>query len=251
MPSSQPTWAAFVTGGASGLGRAVCHRLAARGDQVVVADRDLAGASATARAIVAAGGRADAVALDVARADEVRAAMAAADAAHPLTTVVNCAGIARHTSILDPDLTDFQATFAINVQGSYLVLQAAAALMVPRGKGNIVNICSTSSFTASSTPMIAYDMSKAAVRMMTAAAARELGPTGIRVNAVAPGTMDTPLMRGLVADAEDLSGLAHARIPLGRLGNPAEVAQAVAFLSSAEASYITGHVLVVDGGWLT
>ncbi|MTD15108.1 glucose 1-dehydrogenase [Nakamurella sp. YIM 132087] len=250
MPPSQPAEAAFVTGGASGLGRAICERLAARGDLVVVADRDLAGAESTAAAIVAAGGSAEAVALDVSDADAVDRVVRAADAAHPLATVVNCAGIGRYTSVLDDDLSSFDLTFAINVRGSYQVLRTAAALMVPRGAGNVVNIASTSSFTASSSPMIAYDMSKAAVKMMTQAVARELGPTGIRVNGVAPGTMDTPLMRALTND-DGLDGLADSRIPLGRLGSTEEVAHAVAFLSSPEASYITGHVLVVDGGWLT
>ncbi|HEY0187912.1 MAG TPA: SDR family NAD(P)-dependent oxidoreductase [Cellulomonas sp.] len=242
--------AAFVTGGASGLGRAVCRRLAARGDHVVVADRDAAGVAGTVDLIQAAGGRARGVPLDVTDATAVRAAVLAADAELALTTVVACAGIARPTSALDADLADFDATMAVNVRGAYAVLQAAAAVMVPRGAGSIVTIGSTSSFTASSTPMLAYDMSKAAVRMLTQAAARELGPLGVRVNGVAPGTMDTPLMRGLGADDEALDRLAAARIPLGRLGTPEEVAEAVAFVSSPAASYLTGHVLVVDGGWL-
>ncbi|HEY0215142.1 MAG TPA: SDR family NAD(P)-dependent oxidoreductase [Cellulomonas sp.] len=242
--------ASFVTGGASGLGRAVCLRLAARGDHVLVADRDADGVAGTVALVREAGGRADGVLLDVTDAAAVRDAVAAADAGRPLTTVVACAGIARPTSALDEDLTAFDATMAVNVRGTYTVVQAAAAAMVPRGTGSIVTIGSTSSFTASSTPMLAYDMSKAAVRMLTQAAARELGPHGVRVNGVAPGTMDTPLMRGLGADDAAMSALAADRIPLGRLGLPEEVAEAVAFVSSPEASYLTGHVLVVDGGWL-
>jgi NAD(P)-dependent dehydrogenase (short-subunit alcohol dehydrogenase family) len=244
------TEASLVTGGASGLGRAICLRLAARGDLVTVADRDGAGVAATVDLIVAAGGRARPVTLDVTDADAVRRAVAEADAELALTTAVACAGIALPTSVLDPDLSGLDRTLAVNVRGSYAVVQAAATVMVPRRSGSIVTIGSTSSFTASSTPMLAYDMSKAAVRMLTQAAARELGPHGIRVNGVAPGTMDTPLMRGLGADDAGLSTLAAARIPLGRLGLPAEVAEAVAFASSAEAAYLTGQMLVVDGGWL-
>jgi NAD(P)-dependent dehydrogenase (short-subunit alcohol dehydrogenase family) len=250
MTSESSIEAAFVTGGASGLGRAVCRRLAARGEHVVVADRDAAGVAGTVDLVRRDGGSAEGVVLDVTDADAVRAAVAAADAAHPLRTVVACAGIARPTSALDDDLAAFDATMAVNVRGAYVTVQAAAAVLVARGTGSIVTIGSTSSFTASSTPMLAYDMSKAAVKMLTQAAARELGPLGVRVNGVAPGTMDTPLMRGLGADDEALGTLAAARIPLGRLGSPEEVAEAVAFASSPEASYLTGHVLVVDGGWL-
>jgi NAD(P)-dependent dehydrogenase (short-subunit alcohol dehydrogenase family) len=97
--------------------------------------------------------------------------------------------------------------------------------------------------------MAAYDASKAAVRMLTQAAAREVAASGVRVNAVAPGTVETELTRGL-ATREQLADLARERVPLGRLGTPAEIAAAVVFLASDEASYVTGTTLVVDGGWL-
>ncbi|CAN5883771.1 glucose 1-dehydrogenase [soil metagenome] len=241
---------ALVTGGASGLGRAVCLRLGRRGDHVIIADRDVDGAVATRDLVRAAGGSADAAALDVTDAGAVADLVARVDAEHPLTAAVICAGIAKPTPLLSAPMSDLDVTLAVNVRGAYAVLRSAASVMATRGAGAIVTICSTSSFTASSTPMIAYDLSKAAVRMMTAAAARELGPTGVRVNGVAPGTMDTPLMRGLGADEDSLATMAAARIPLGRLGRTDEVADAVAFLSSDQATYITGEVLVVDGGWL-
>jgi 3-oxoacyl-[acyl-carrier protein] reductase len=228
----------------------VCQRLASRGDHVIVADRDPDGAAATSDLVRAAGGSAQSVPLDVTDADAVDALIRAVDAERPLTTAVICAGIARPTSLLTAPMSDLDATLAVNVRGAYAVLRSAATVMAARGAGSVVTICSTSSFTASSTPMIAYDLSKAAVRMMTAAAARELGPTGIRVNGVAPGTMDTPMMRGLGANDVSLAAMAAARIPLGRLGRTGEVADAVAFLSSAQATYITGEILVVDGGWL-
>ena len=123
--------------------------------------------------------------------------------------------------------------------------------MIPRRAGTIVNLASTSAFTASTQPMVPYDSSKGAVRMLTIAAARELAQYDIRVNAIAPGTVSTDLTRSLAPDVEELERLAETHIPLGRLGSPADMAQAVDFLSSPASSYVTGHVLVVDGGWLT
>ena len=135
------------------------------------------------------------------------------------------------------------------MRGVFFTLQAAARAMAPRGAGSIVTVCSTSGFTASTGPMTAYDASKGAVRLLTQAAARELAGAGIRVNGVAPGTVETELTLGLATSAE-LAALGGSRVPLGRLGRPEEIASAVAFLASDEASYITGHILVADGGWL-
>ena len=189
--------------------------------------------------------------LDVTNVDAVRQVVLEADAKAPLATAVNNAGVGWVMPLLDVTPERFDALMDVNLRGVFFLLQAAAQVMAPRRRGAIVNLASTSAFTASTTPMVPYDTSKGAVRMLTVAAARELAGSGVRVNAVAPGTVDTDLTRSLSSDPEMLEGLARSHIPLGRLGSPEEIAAAVDFLSSDDASYITGHVLVVDGGWLT
>ena len=240
---------ALVTGGARGIGAAICGRLAERGDDVVVADLDERAAAACAGELRDRGLSASAVALDVADVGAVRAAVRALDDERPLRTVVSCAGVAARAPVTEVEPADFDALMAVNVRGLFFVMQAALRVMVPRGTGSVENVSSTSGFTASTGAMVVYDASKAAVRMLTQAAAREVAGTGVRVNAVAPGTVETDLTRGL-ATAEQLAALAAERVPMGRLGRPEEIAAAVAYLSGEDASYVTGHALVVDGGWL-
>lgn len=238
-----------MTGAARGLGRAIAEALAERGDEVTVADVDVAAARACADELAAAGLSADAVELDVTDVEMVREVVAAADRSAPLGTVVCNAGVAFRRPLVEVEPDEYDRLMDINVRGVFFVLQAALRAMVPRRRGSVVNVASTSAFTASTGPMAAYDASKAAVRLLTQAAAREVAAAGVRVNAVAPGTVETDLTRGLATSA-DLATLAAERVPLGRLGRPEEIAAAVAFLSSEAASYVTGHVLVADGGWL-
>ncbi len=243
---------ALVTGAARGIGRAVAVRLAARGDTVLLADRDADEARRAARRITDSGMRARAVALDVTDVYRVREVIAEIDERTPLGTVVNNAGIARSSPLAEVTRALYDELMAVNVRACFFVLQAAARVMIPRRSGSIVNVASTSAFTASTTPMTVYDTSKGAVRMLTVAAARELAAYGVRVNAVAPGTVETDLTRALFSGGADaLDAQAREVIPLGRLGEPSEIAAAVDFLSSRDAAYVTGHVLVVDGGWLT
>ncbi|HET8759128.1 MAG TPA: glucose 1-dehydrogenase [Solirubrobacteraceae bacterium] len=236
---------ALVTGAARGIGRAIAEALADRGDHVVIADVDADGAE---RAASELGGRA--LTLDVTDVGAVATAIAAADREVPLSTVVCNAGLGYAGSFLDTGEAEYDRLMAVNVKGVFFVLQAGLRQMVPRARGSIVTLASTSAFTASSTPMAIYDASKAAVRMLTIAAAREVAGSGVRVNAVAPGTVGTELVRAVLTPAAT-ERLTRERIPMGRLAEPEEIAQAVAFLTSDAASYVTGHTLVVDGGWLT
>ena len=232
---------ALVVGGAKGIGRAIVRALAERGDDTIVADVDeAAAAECVARYVI----------LDVTDVARVREVIARVDAETPLATVVANAGVALRRPLVDVEPAEYDRVMDVNVRGVFFVVQAAVRAMSPRGQGSVVTVCSTSGFTASTGPMTVYDTSKGAVRLLTQATAREAAGSGVRVNAVAPGTVETDLTLALASGAE-LEALGRERVPLGRLGQPQEIAAAVAFLSSDAASYVTGHVLVVDGGWLT
>ena len=242
--------AALVTGGARGIGAAIAEALAQRGDVVTIADLDEHLAQTAAAALVARGLDVHAVAVDVTDAGQVSQVVGEVDGRTPLTTVVCNAGLGFSGAIVDTTPEEFDRVMAVNVRGVFFVMQAGLRAMAPRGRGSVVSISSTSAFQSSSVPMAVYDLSKAAVSMLTTSAARESAAAGIRVNAVAPGTVGTDLVKELLSE-EAIERLSRERIPLGRLAAPQEIAAAVAFLSSDAAAYITGHTLVVDGGWLT
>jgi NAD(P)-dependent dehydrogenase (short-subunit alcohol dehydrogenase family) len=245
---SQP--GALITGGARGIGFAIAERLARRGDAVTIADINGEQAEAAAAELNAKGLSARAAALDVTDVTEVQRVVAEADGEVGLTTVVCNAGLGFAGTIVDTTPEEFDRVMAVNVRGVFFVMQAALRAMSVRGYGNVVSISSTSAFQSSSVPMAVYDISKAAVSMLTTSAGRESAGAGIRVNAVAPGTVGTDLVKSVLS-SEAIERLSRERIPLGRLAAPEEIAAAVEFLSSDAAAYITGHTLVVDGGWLT
>ena len=217
---------------------------------MVVAEVDAAAAQKSAKAITDAGGRAISVTADVSRVEEVRALFQRTiDELGTVDILVNNAGIGIPKPLLEYTEADWDRQLGVNLKGMFFATQEAARVMIPKRRGKIVNFASTAAFVSSSTPETAYDISKGGVRQLTVSVAAELAPHHINVNAVAPGTIMTELTLR-VLDTPEKMDRAAAKIPMGRLGSPDDMVGPVLFLCSAEADYITGHTLVVDGGWL-
>ncbi len=242
---------AIVTGGASGIGRATAAVLAGAGAAVCVVDLDLAGAEAVAAAIRERGGRAIAMRADVTRDADCRAAVERAlDAFGGLDTLVNCAGVIRRANAVDLAEADWDRVMDVNAKSVYLMAHHAVPHLAAVGGGAIVNIGSGWGLKGGP-DALAYCASKGAVVNMTRAMAIDHGPQGIRVTCVAPGDTDTPMLRAEARQlgVDEAAFLAEsAERPLARLGTPDDIAQAVLYLVSDAAAWVTGTTLVVDGG---
>lgn len=245
---------AIVTGAAQGIGRACAERLAREGARVVLADVNSAELKLAADAITVGGATAVAVTCDVRSKGEVDALIADAIAAHgTLDLLVNNAGVLDDCPFLDLPEAELDRVLSVNLKGAFLVGQAAARQMArqretmpDRAPGAIVNMSSVNAWFGLP-DHVAYSMSKGGIMQLTKAMAVALAPTGIRVNAVGPGTIDTPLIKDVVKDAA-FQKKVLSRTPLGRYGEPAEIAAIVAWLLSQEASYVTGTTVYADGG---
>lgn len=237
--------AAFITGAGSGIGRAIAQKLAADGYAVTVNDLSPERAEAVADEIRAAGGKAVAVAGDVSGEADVAAIHLAAVAAHgDVTLLVNNAGIAHQALFENLDVRDFDRMFAVHVRGTFLMTRAVLPAMLSAGAGVIVNVASQLG-QIGGVELVHYSGAKAAIIGMTKALAREVSARGVRVNAVAPGPINTPLVMQL---SEDWRAAKRAGLPLGRFGEPEEVAETVAFLASPAASLFVGQTLGPNSG---
>ncbi len=240
----------LVTGTGGRIGAAIARQFAKLGDHVVISDFDAGKMEATADSIRKAGGTVTAIAADVANEEQVESLAAQAiTAAGHIDVLVNCAGIFPNSQVVDMDTAEWLKVFAVNLNGPFFLSRAIARHMIDQGiHGSIVNISSGAGSSAR-TGGTHYCGSKAAINMFTKVLAIELGPHQIRVNAVAPGLiLDEVMSLPVPEGANEYVGTLLKGIPLGRTGRPEDIADAVLFVCSEQASWLSGEVIGVNGG---
>jgi NAD(P)-dependent dehydrogenase (short-subunit alcohol dehydrogenase family) len=241
---------ALITGAGGGIGRVAAELFAAEGASVMVADANLEGATATAEAITAAGGKAAVAVVDVSDGAQVRNMIAAAvEAFGGIDILYNNAGVlpSDDGGTLDTPEDTWDRVMQVNLKGVWLCCKHGIPALIDRGGGSIINVASLVALMGSAVAQIAYTASKGGVLSMTREMAVEYARQNIRINALCPGPIQTPLMAELLSDPERRARrLVH--VPIGRFGQAEEVAKAALFLASDDSSLMTGASLVVDGG---
>ena len=238
---------AIITGAGRGMGRAVSERLSAGGAKLVVNDIDPDAAERTAKDIISTGGQALAISGSVASADDVESLVAVTlNRYKQINILVNNAGIVRPTAVIDIEEAEWDLVVSVNLKGTYLCSRSVLPAMQKDGWGRIINFSSTAGRQYSTIGGAHYTAAKAGILGFTRHLAKEVGSSGITVNAVCPGMIDTEMVRSTVSDAQAKEyGDSY---PIPRLGEPWEVAETVAFLASDKAAYITGASIDINGG---
>jgi NAD(P)-dependent dehydrogenase (short-subunit alcohol dehydrogenase family) len=238
---------AIVTGGARGIGEAICRMFADRGARVVICDIDGSAAECLATDILSSGGHAVASTADVSQRDAVAELISkTVETYQTVDVLVNNAGVLRPTGLLDIEEEEWDWIMSVNLKAPFLCTQVVVPVMVDHGYGRIVNISSSAGRSTSTLGGAHYTASKAGLLGLTRHTAREVAPYGITANAVCPGLIDTEMVRNEV-DPQRM-GMYAESFPISRLGTPGEVAELVAFLASEAAGYITGATFDINGG---
>jgi NAD(P)-dependent dehydrogenase (short-subunit alcohol dehydrogenase family) len=241
---------ALVTGASRGIGRAIALLLARHGATIVVSSRKLEGCEAVAAEIRAAGGAASALACHIGEVEQIANAFREIDARHGHIDILvnNAATNPYFGPAISMEIGAFQKTVDVNIRGFFFASVEAGRRMIARGKGAIVNVASVNAFRPMDGQAV-YSMTKAAIVNMTQGLAREWGRKGVRVNALAPGLVETKFAAAVHSDPKRRA-IAESLTPLGRIAQPEEIAGAALYLVSDAASFTTGSCLTVDGGWL-
>jgi glucose 1-dehydrogenase len=236
-----------VTGAGGGIGRAIALALSQDGASVAVLDRDPAGAEETAALVEAQGGRAIPLACDISDQHAVQAARdSVEDRLGKADALVNNAGVLQTGHLTDMPLADWNRLFAINLTGYLICAQAFVPAMLERGAGSVVHVASIGARFAAA-GLGAYSITKAAVVSMSNLLAAEWGPRGVRSNVILPGLIQTPLSQHLYEDPANVE-IRKSAVPMRRIGQPQDIAEAALFLASPRSSYVNGAELMIDGG---
>jgi 2-deoxy-D-gluconate 3-dehydrogenase len=240
---------ALITGGASGIGKAIALAFAQEQADVCIADKNFTGAQATAREVEKIGRKSLAIQIDVSKISELgRMVSAAVDYFGKIDILVNDAGVNLFKSVLEVTEAEWDTVIDVNLRGLFFATQRVLPVMLKQGKGKIVNIASNWGAVGYRNACV-YCVSKAGIINLTKAMALELAPHKINVNAIGPACTETPMSKPELDDAELFQSIIR-EIPLGRVAQPEEIAAAAIYLASDESDFVTGHTLFVDGGFL-